>query len=355
MSNNNFYCVIMAGGTGRRFWPYSRKALPKQFLDFFGSGQTLIQQTYERYKRIILPENIYISTHKDYKEIVLEMLPEMDESRLIVEEEHRNTAPAIAYASHVIQKINPDATVIIAPSDNVILKPEEFRQAVLKGMEFASHSGNLLVMGVRPTYPETGYGYIQISEEHEGDFCKIKTFIEKPAREFAEVFVQSNEFYWNSGIFIWHIDTIMRAFHEMMSDVCPRLEADRPDFSSCPNSSFDTSIMEKADNVYVQPCDFGWADVGTWGALHDLLPKDGTKGTGKNLSTALFGRWSDLIVGMWGVLDIMSDPYTKSASGDIRVIAFQSFDTNIRYAQSFAKCTDIDNAAAADDSAEEGA
>ena len=128
MSNNNFYCVIMAGGTGRRFWPYSRKALPKQFLDFFGSGQTLIQQTYERYKRIILPENIYISTHKDYKEIVLEMLPEMDESRLIVEEEHRNTAPAIAYASHVIQKINPDATVIIAPSDNVILKPEEFRQ-----------------------------------------------------------------------------------------------------------------------------------------------------------------------------------------------------------------------------------
>ena len=296
MSNNNFYCVIMAGGTGRRFWPYSRKALPKQFLDFFGSGQTLIQQTYERYRQIVLPENIYISTYKDYKDIVLELLPEVKESQLIIEEEHRNTAPAIAYASHVIQKMNPDATVIMAPSDNMVLKQEEFKQAVLKGMEFASHSGKLIVMGIKPTYPETGYGYIQVSEEREGDFCKIKTFIEKPAREFAEVFVQGNEFFWNSGIFIWHIDTILKAFHEMLSDICPRVECDRPDFSSCPNSSFDTSIMEKVNNVYVQLCDFGWADIGTWGALHDLLPKDEERNVVIDSNTMLYGCKNNLIM-----------------------------------------------------------
>ncbi len=307
MSNNNFYCVIMAGGTGRRFWPYSRKALPKQFLDFFGSGQTLIQQTYERYKQIILPDNIYISTHKDYKDLVLELLPEVKESQLILEEEHRNTAPAIAYASYMIQKVNPDATVIIAPSDNMVLNLEGFKQAVWRGMEFASCSDKLLVMGIKPTYPETGYGYIQISEDSEGDFRKIKTFIEKPAKEFAEVFVQSNEFYWNSGIFIWHINTIMKAFHEMMSDVCPRVEGGRPDFSSCPNSSFDTSIMEKADNVYVQPCDFGWADIGTWGTLHDVLPKDENRNVVIDSNTMLYGCKNNLIMMPEGKLAVIQD------------------------------------------------
>lgn len=305
MGNNNFYCVIMAGGTGRRFWPYSRKALPKQFLDFFGSGQTLIQQTYERYRQIVPPENIYISTYKGYKDLILKLLPEVDESRLIIEGERRNTAPAIAYASYIIHQINPNATVITAPSDNLILKPEKFRDAVLKGMEFASRSGKLLTMGIKPTYPETGYGYIQISEEHEGEFYKIKTFIEKPAKEFAEVFVQGNEFYWNSGIFIWHIDTIMKAFHDIMSDLCPKLECGKPDFSSCPNSSFDTSIMEKADNVYVQLCDFGWADIGTWGSLYDIFPKNEDKNVIINSNTMLYDCRNNLIMMPEGKLAVI--------------------------------------------------
>ena len=296
MSNINYYCVIMAGGIGRRFWPYSRQALPKQFLDFFGTGRTLLQQTYDRYKQIIPPENIYITTHRDYKELVKNLLPEVDESRLIVEEERRNTAPAIAYASHVIQKVNPDATIVVAPSDHLILKMDEFKQAILKGMEFASHSGKLLTLGIKPSYPETGYGYIQIDEKEKDNFYKVKTFIEKPAREFAEVFVQSNEFYWNSGIFIWHVNTILQAFHEMMAEVCPRVECDTPDFSACPNSSIDYSIMEKANNVYVQLCDFGWADIGTWGSLYDASPKDENRNVIVNSNTLLYNCKENIIL-----------------------------------------------------------
>lgn len=296
MSNINYYCVIMAGGIGRRFWPYSRKALPKQFLDFFGTGRTLLQQTYDRYKQIIPPENIYITTHRDYKELVKNLLPEVDESRLIVEEERRNTAPAIAYASHVIQEVNPDATIVVAPSDHLILKMDEFKQAILKGMEFASHSGKLLTLGIKPSYPETGYGYIQIDEKEKDNFYKVKTFIEKPAREFAEVFVQSNEFYWNSGIFIWHVNTILQAFHEMMAEVCPRVECDTPDFSACPNSSIDYSIMEKANNVYVQLCDFGWADIGTWGSLYDASPKDENRNVIVNSNTLLYNCKENIIL-----------------------------------------------------------
>ncbi len=296
MSNINYYCAIMAGGIGRRFWPYSRKALPKQFLDFFGTGRTLLQQTYDRYKQIIPPENIYITTHRDYKELVKNLLPEVDESRLIVEEERRNTAPAIAYASHVIQKVNPDATIVVAPSDHLILKTNEFKQAILKGMEFASHSGKLLTLGIKPSYPETGYGYIQIDEKEKDNFYKVKTFIEKPAREFAEVFVQSNEFYWNSGIFIWHVNTILQAFHEMMAEVCPRVECDTPDFSACPNSSIDYSIMEKANNVYVQLCDFGWADIGTWGSLYDASPKDENRNVIVNSNTLLYNCKENIIL-----------------------------------------------------------
>ena len=296
MSNINYYCVIMAGGIGRRFWPYSRKALPKQFLDFFGTGRTLLQQTYDRYKQIIPPENIYITTHRDYKELVKNLLPEVDESRLIVEEERRNTAPAIAYASHVIQKVNPDATIVVAPSDHLILKMDEFKQAILKGMEFASHSGKLLTLGIKPSYPETGYGYIQIDEKEKDNFYKVKTFIEKPAREFAEVFVQSNEFYWNSGIFIWHVNTILQAFHEMMAEVCPRVECDTPDFSACPNSSIDYSIMEKANNVYVQLCDFGWADIGTWSSLYDASPKDENRNVIVNSNTLLYNCKENIIL-----------------------------------------------------------
>lgn len=305
--NNNYYCIIMAGGMGRRFWPYSRKALPKQFLDFFGTGQTLLQQTFDRYKKIVPTNNIYITTHKDYKQIVLDLLPEITEGQLIIEEERRNTAPSIAYASHIIHKINPDATIVVAPSDHLILKAEEFKEAILKGLEFASKNDKLVTLGIKPNRPETGYGYIQIDEEKKGDFYKVKTFIEKPAREFAEIFVQSNEFYWNSGIFVWHVNTILKAFHEMMSEICPRVECDIPDFTSCPNISIDYSIMEKADNVYVQLCDFGWADLGTWDALYDASPKDENHNVIINSNTSLYNCKNSIILVPEGQLAVVQD------------------------------------------------
>lgn len=307
MGNNNFYCVIMAGGMGRRFWPYSRKALPKQFLDFFGTGQTMLQQTFDRYKQIVSVEHIYVTTHRDYKELVLQMLPEIKEHQLIIEEERRNTAPSIAYASHVIQKINPDATIVVAPSDHLILNMDRFKETILKGLEFASHTDKLITLGIKPAKAETGYGYIQIAEEKDGDFFKVKTFIEKPAREFAEIFVQSNEFYWNSGIFIWHVNTILKAFHEMMSDICPRVECDVPDFTSCPNISIDYSIMEKADNVYVQLCDFGWADLGTWESLYDASPKDHDRNVILNSNTLLYNCKDNVVLIPEGKLAVIQD------------------------------------------------
>lgn len=274
MDNRNAYCVIMAGGVGRRFWPYSNEALPKQFLDLLGVGMTLLQQTFYRYRQIVPLENIYITTHRNYRELVLQQLPDFNEKQLIVESERKNTAPSIALASHIIKQVNPNATMIIAPTDHLIIKDDEFRRAMAEGLDFAARTDFLITIGIKPTRPETGYGYLQLGEEHSGNFYKVKTFVEKPALEFATMFAQSDEFYWNSGIFIWHVNTILKAFKEMNTNVFKKLESDDPDFSTYPNISIDYSILEKSENVYVQLCDFGWTDIGNWNSLYEVAPKD---------------------------------------------------------------------------------
>ena len=323
----------MAGGMGRRFWPYSRKELPKQFLDFFGSGQTLLRQTFDRYKKILPPENIYITTHRDYVSLVKEILPEFNDDQIIIEEERRNTAPSLAYASHVIYKKNENATVVIAPSDHLILNQDEFEKSILEGLDFAANSRKLVNVGIKPTRPETGYGYIQVDDEgREGNFYKVKTFIEKPALEFAEVFVQSNEFYWNSGIFIWHIKTILEAFDKNLSEVCPKVETDSPDFSSCPNASIDTSIMEKSDNVYVQVCHFGWADLGTWESLYHASPKDKDQNVIINSNTLLYNCKNDIVLmpkGKLAVIDGLED-YLVAAHKDVLLICKKDDKNAIR-------------------------
>lgn len=307
MINSNNYCVIMGGGIGSRFWPYSRKNFPKQFLDFFGMGQSLIQLTYHRYCKVVLPENIFVITNIQYKDLVQQQLPQLPEDHILLEPTRRNTAPCIAWASMHIQQLNPNANIIVAPSDHLILKETEFIESLKKGLEFVAQSPQLLTLGIKPNRPETGYGYIQIDEPINDDFYKVKTFIEKPELEFAKVFIESGEFYWNSGIFLWNVQTILDAFNEIMPEIIQRVLQGENDFASCPSISIDYGIMEKADNVYVQLCDFGWADLGTWSSLHEAAPKDMNLNVSTHGKTLLYNCQNNMIAAPRHKLVVLQD------------------------------------------------
>lgn len=332
MTNSNNYCVIMGGGIGSRFWPYSRKNLPKQFLDFFGTGRSLIQQTFDRYKKIVPVENIFVTTNVMYEGLIQEQLPELDKSQILLEPTRRSTAPCIAWASYHIKNINPEANVIVAPSDHLIIKEDEFREAILKGLEFVSSSPQLLTLGIKPNRPETGYGYIQIDEEKQGDFYRVKTFIEKPQLEFAKVFVESGEFYWNSGIFLWNINAILTAFNEIMPEVCSKLANGEEDFASCPNISIDYGIMEKANNVFVQLCDFGWADLGTWGSLYDVSPKDEDGNVAVYGNSLMYDCHNNVVAIPEGKLAVVQglENYLVAASDNVLLICKKDDESAIR-------------------------
>ncbi|MBN1183312.1 MAG: mannose-1-phosphate guanylyltransferase [Bacteroidales bacterium] len=289
MSNN--YCVIMAGGIGSRFWPLSRTAKPKQFLDILGIGRSLLQQTYDRFTKLIPPENILIVTNFEYKELVIEQLPEITPDHVLLEPMRRNTAPCIAYANYKILKSNPNATIVVAPSDHLILKEDAFLRVVEKGLSFVSDKDALLTLGIQPSRLETGYGYIQINDakspKESESIKKVKTFTEKPDIEMAKVFYESGEFFWNAGIFFWSLNTIMNAFNKDLSEISTLFQdgmdyfntSQEQDFinkiyPSCKNISIDYGIMEKAENVYVYCTDFGWSDLGTWGSLYEYSQKD---------------------------------------------------------------------------------
>lgn len=299
---NNTYCVIMAGGIGSRFWPLSKTNMPKQFLDILGTGRTFIQLTYDRFKKICPNENFYVVTSIDYKDLVLKQLPELSEDQVLLEPLRRNTAPCIAYASYKIQTINPEANIIVAPSDHHIQDEENFLEQVKKGLEFVKHNNALLTLGIPPSRPETGYGYIQIESKEivreNENLYKVKTFTEKPNLELAKIFLESGEFFWNSGIFIWSLESILKAFEEHLNPVSELFKkgnklygtADESSFlnktySECQNVSIDYGIMEKAANVYVLCSDFGWSDLGTWGSLYESGNKDpqGNVVSGKNV------------------------------------------------------------------------
>lgn len=311
---NNTYCVIMAGGIGSRFWPLSKSSNPKQFLDILGTGRTFIQETYDRFKKICPNENFYVVTSVDYKDLVLGQLPELDESQILLEPLRRNTAPCIAYACYKIQTINPDARIIVAPSDHHIQQEDAFLEVIKKGLDFVSKNDALLTLGIKPNRPETGYGYIQIESsqwtDSIEDLHKVKTFTEKPDQQLAEIFLESGEFFWNSGIFIWTLKSIINAFEIHLSAVSELFEkgnklygtADEIPFlnktySECQNISIDYGIMEKAGNVYVLCSDFGWSDLESWGTLYENLNKDteGNVVSGKNVM--LYGS-KDCIVNM---------------------------------------------------------
>lgn len=277
----------MAGGIGSRFWPISTTERPKQFLDFFGTGKSLLQITYERFSGIIPKENIFVLTNESYASIVHEQLPHLKKSRILLEPQRRNTAPCIAWASYHIKAINPQANIIVTPCDHLITNEPEFKSAILEGLEFVKNEPMMLTLGIEPNRPETGYGYIQIDDPEHTGINKVKTFTEKPNIDLAKIFVDSGEFLWNSGIFLWNVNTIIDALNEYLPEISTRfdlgmlyfntpMEQDFIDkyFPACPNISIDFGLMEKASNVCVLAANFGWADLGTWGSLYDISPKD---------------------------------------------------------------------------------
>ena len=322
----------MAGGIGSRFWPYSRKDKPKQFLDFFGTGHTLLQQTFDRYSKIVPKENIFIATNIQYEKLVKEQLPDLNEDQILLEPTRRNTAPCIAWASIYIKQLNPDANIIVAPADHLILKEVEFIEAITKGLEFVAQSPQLLTLGIKPSRPETGYGYIQIAEEKDGIFYKVKTFIEKPQLEFAQVFIESNEFYWNSGIFLWNVNTILKAFETHIPEICETFKSYENDLEALPNISIDYAIMEKAENVYVQICNFGWADLGTWGALHEASPKDQHKNVIMKGHTLLYECKDNIIAIPKGKLAVLQglEDYLIADTDNVLLVCRKDDENSIR-------------------------
>lgn len=288
--NKNNYALIMAGGVGSRFWPVSRTEFPKQFIDFFGVGKTLIQSTYDRFLQICPPENIFIVTNELYVDLIKEQLPNLSENQILAEPIMRNTAPCIAYGSMKIAELNPDAVIVVAPSDHTIANQKEFVRAIEQSMEAAAQNKSLITLGIKPNRPDTGYGYIQyIDEVLETDesIHKVKTFTEKPNLELAQSFIQSGDFLWNAGIFIWSAKAISHAFEKHLPDMHEIFKQGTPFYNTaneitfianaylqCTNISIDFGIMEKADNVYVLPADFGWSDLGTWASIYEMAEKD---------------------------------------------------------------------------------
>jgi mannose-1-phosphate guanylyltransferase len=290
----------MAGGVGTRFWPISKTSHPKQFLDFLSTGRTLIQQTYSRFLKIVPPENIFVVTNEAYREIIKKQIPGITDSQILGEPTMRNTAPCIAYAMYRINKINPEANCVIAPSDHLIMDETEFTRIINLAFDFTEKHDALVTLGIKPSRPDTGYGYIQFFGSIKNGICKVKTFTEKPTLEIAKEFLESGEFLWNAGIFVWKTRTILKEIENLIPDIATvfqkgidllntkdEAEFINTNYPTCENISIDYGVMEKADNVHVIPADFGWSDLGTWGSVYEQHKKDanGNTITGKNVST----------------------------------------------------------------------
>lgn len=286
--NKNSYCVIMAGGLGKRFWPVSTKACPKQFCDILNVGKSFLRQTFERAKQIFDTQNIFIVTGVAYEDLTKEQIPEIPTENILKEPFGKNTAPCIAYAAYRIARINPNANMVVVPSDHFISNDLVYIDNIQKGLSFIEQFGGLLTIGIKPTRPETGYGYIQIKKNKFSEFIsKVKTFTEKPDIELAKVFLESGDFLWNAGIFVWKVKDIIGEFKTYLEDIYLLFEqeyknAENPDsqenishiYSQCRNISIDFGIMEKSSKVYVMKGEFGWSDVGTWHSFHEISPKD---------------------------------------------------------------------------------
>lgn len=342
MENN--FCVIMAGGVGSRFWPFSRTKCPKQFLDFFGTGRTMLQMTFDRFKTLVPPQNVLVVTNFMYKDLVMEQLPFLSASQVLLEPTRRNTAPCIAYAVNRIKSVNPNANIVVAPSDHLILDEMTFIETIRTGLDFVKGNDCLLTLGMTPTRPETGYGYIQMSDG-DTNLRKVKAFTEKPNLEMAKLFLESGEFLWNSGIFLWNVRAIDAAFRAYLPEMASKFDMGKEVyntdkevafieemFSSCQNISIDYGIMEKASNVYVLCADFGWSDLGNWCSLYELSEKDQQGNVALKCNTAFYDSNDNVVALSDGKLAVISDlnGYIVAEAGNALLICKRDNEQAIR-------------------------
>ncbi|MFN0034531.1 MAG: mannose-1-phosphate guanylyltransferase [Saprospiraceae bacterium] len=284
---NHTYVAIMAGGVGSRFWPGSREARPKQFLDMLGVGKSLLRLTFERFLPICPASHIFIVTNAAYRALVREQIPEISDNQILCEPSRNNTAPCVAWTAFKLAALDPKANFVIAPSDHIVLKEAAFLEKIQTALDFAAARDALVTLGIQPSRPDTGYGYIQMDKEAAPGIFKVKRFAEKPGLATAQQFVSSGEYLWNAGIFIWRAESILRAYQALSPEIFSILENGRnvyntPDeqafidlaYPATPNISVDFAIMEKAENVFTLPAEFGWSDLGTWASLHAEYPKD---------------------------------------------------------------------------------
>lgn len=286
MDKNNTYVAIMAGGIGSRFWPASREERPKQFLDILGVGKSLIRLTFERFLHLCPAENIFIVTNGMYKDLVLEHLPELTENQVLCEPSRNNTAPCVAYTAFKLHALNPEANFVVAPSDHVVLKEEAFINYLKKALAFTENNNALVTLGIQPSRPDTGYGYINFSA-NGSDIHKVVEFKEKPNLETAKAYLANGNYLWNAGIFIWKAANVLQQFKQHATEIYNILEAGQSKYNTTeeqafidqaypttPSISVDYAIMERSKDVYTIPSEFGWSDIGTWASLHAELPKD---------------------------------------------------------------------------------
>lgn len=335
----------MAGGVGSRFWPISRRSLPKQFLDILGTGKSFIRMTYERFAKIVPPENFLVATNSAYKALVMQHLPEISESQILCEPVGRNTAPCIAYAAWKLQTMDPEATMIVTPADHLILNEDEFVKAINESADFAEAKGVMMTIGIKPNRPDTGYGYIQVDTKEPNDTIdNVKTFTEKPDLEMAKVFLESGEFYWNSGIFIWSVKTIMKNMDKFLPEIQEIFSSAQEHYNTeseraviekiypeARNISIDVGVMEKAKGVYVRRSEFGWSDIGTWGALYQHSEKD-ENGNVINGETLTYNSTGNLIKAPKGKVVIVDslDEYIVVDTDDALLICPRRNEQNVK-------------------------
>lgn len=355
---SNTYVAIMAGGIGSRFWPESRTAKPKQFLDILGTGKTLLQMTYDRFLKMVPAENIYIVTADAYQKLVKEQLPNMTDGQILKEPMRRNTAPCITYACDKIYARDKNATIIVAASDHLILEEQKFLDVVGKCVDFVANNTYLVTIGVKPTKPSTGYGYIQFQDDKpQDDFFQVKTFTEKPTLEIARTFLKSGDFLWNSGMFVWKAKTLLRAVVKHLPEVAEAFREgnkfyDTKDeakflqeaYSQCTNISIDYGVMEKADNVYTIPAQFGWSDIGSWDSLYEVYHHDylGNAVAGENVK--IYDSANNMIMVPKDKLVVLQglSGYCVIDTGDVLLVCEKSKEQEIKQITVDLKVADLD-------------